>query len=143
MRIEFDRVVPSGEKLVEIHKFLPDFMVRNKLSSKPQKAVNKLKEMVEGPNSIVKFNDVSMRQDYSQGTVTLNLLGGRVTEANGELAKGTDQGKLVVRSTVLPATAAVKRYTTALKEMVEKPFEEKTIQTEISNPKKKWYEFWK
>lgn len=146
MYIKNNACVRTGKKIVLLHKFSPEFMVRNKkLSPKPQKAAEKLKEMVEGPNSIVKYNDVSMRQDYDNGTVTLNLLSQcYIIEAGGRWAKGTDQGRHIVCSTVLPATAAVKRYTKALKEMVENKAKEKN-HTPIINekPKKKWYQFWK
>ena len=144
MYIKYDHTVKLGERLIAIHKFIPEFMVRNKLSPKPQKAANKLKEIVECPKSIVKDYDVSMKQDYHNSTVILNLLSQcLVFEAGGGYAKGTNQGQSIVRSTVLPATAAVKRYTKALKDMVEKPFEEDIVQTQISKPKKQWYQFWK
>ena len=109
-----------GSRLVEYTKFLPEFIVRNKLSSKPQKAAQKLKEMVEGKNSICKKYDLSIYQDYGKNTVRLNLLDqsfGLI--ASGVYPAGTDKGQKIVKTAELPVTAAVKRYTDVVKQMVE------------------------
>lgn len=174
-------------RLICVPNFEPELIVGNKLSKKPQEAAKKLKQIVESENSICKINphsnateyegyDVKIRQDYSNGTVTLGLSSWPQYVVSGD--------NLIIKeqfvSTVLPATAAVKRYTKALKEMVENPnketvqtsikmeksaiskaaaerltkalkeiiekqklFKENPVQTQISEPKKKWYQFWK
>ena len=147
--------------LICVPNYEPELIVGNKLSKKPQEAAKKLKEIVEGKNSICKINphsnaleyegyDVKISQDYRNGTVTLGLSSWPNLFVSGD--KWISQNQSV--STVLPATAAVKRYTKALKEMVENTTKE-TVTTTLCEakkigtttlfepkPKKKWYQFW-
>ena len=137
--------------LVCLPSYEPEFIVGNKLSKKPKEAAKKLKEVVEGKNSICKINrhsspleyegyDVKISQDYSNCTVTLGLYSWPQYSRSGNNVVTKEQS---VISTVLPATAAIKRYTKALKEMVENPVTE-IIETPVqAKPQKKWYQFWK
>ena len=108
-----------GCNFVELTNVLPEFVVRNKLSSKPQKAAEKLKKMIEGSNSICKNYDLSIKQDYDKNTVRLNLLGQSIVGCpGGGYPANTERGQIIYQTSELPVTAAVKRYTEVVKQMV-------------------------
>lgn len=109
-----------GQKIIEYTNLLPELIIRNKLSTKPQKAADKLKQIVEGSNSICKNYDLSIKQDYGKGTVKLNLLGHSIiADARGGFPANTEKGQIIYQTSELPATAAVKRYTEVVRQMVK------------------------
>lgn len=84
----------------------PKLFVQNKLSTKPQQAVNRLRNFVEKQE----IYNMSMRQDYSKNLVELNLIGRSLDET----------GKFFVYQTrYLPVNTATKAYTKTAKEMIQ------------------------
>lgn len=83
----------------------PKLFVQNKLSSRPQRAVNRLKNFIEKQE----IYNMSMRQDYSRHLVELNLLG-RSLDETGKF--------LVFQTRYLPVDTASKAYTKTAKEMI-------------------------
>ena len=76
--------------------------------------------MVEGKNSICKNYDVSIYQDYGKNTVRLNLLGHCIVGCpGGGFPANTEKGQIIYQTSELPVTAAVKRYTEVVKQMVK------------------------
>lgn len=129
MYLKYIGAKPLGCNMVEIHEFLPQFMVKNKLSRKPQEAANVLKKIIEGRKPSPNGYDMSIEQDWSRGVVRLNLLSQDYTfVAGGGRAKGCDEhGQYIYRSTELPITAAIKRYKQVAQQMINDTNKERNI----------------
>ena len=82
-------------------------IVKNKLTSQPQKGVSKLKTFVKSNDAY----NIGVRQDYSKNRVELQLLSRTYMPQEGGFA--------AVQTRYIPATSAAKAYTKTAKEMIQ------------------------
>lgn len=89
-----------------------DLFIKNKLSSKPAKAVKTVENIVKSQN---RFN-FSMKQNYSKNVVEMNLLGRSygVHPENPEKS-----GYQIFLQREVPVTAAISTYAKTANEMIE------------------------
>lgn len=110
------------EKFLKVPSNRSKLIVKNKLSQKPQSAVNNLRQFVESQ----KVYNVTMFQDYSTNTVNFNLVG-KCYYLNRDPKKADlfDQGHIIYQSRKLPATSTVKNYKKLVQDMFDAQVEEK------------------
>ena len=82
-------------------------IVKNKLTSQPQKGVSKLKTFVKSNDAY----NIGVRQDYSKNRVELQLLSRTYMPQEGGFA--------AVQTRYIPVTSAAKAYTKTAKEMIQ------------------------
>ncbi len=85
-------------------------VIKNKLSSKPQKAMNKLEKLISTQDDFA----MQVKQDYSKGSITLTLYNPVVYVSS----KGI-QGYPVYNIKNIPVTSAEKTYLKTAKQMLD------------------------
>jgi len=92
-------------KINDCSRYKGNLFVKNHLSGKPAKAVEKVERIVQESS----YN-MSLKQDYSKNVVEMNLLSSFLRD-NGE--------PYILQSRKLPVTSAIKTYTKNAQEMIE------------------------
>ena len=85
----------------------PEVIVRNKLTSRAQKGVNRLKTFVKNSEGY----NIGVKQDYSKNRVELQLLSRSYFPQ--------ESGYQVYQTRYIPTTSAAKTYTKTVKEMMQ------------------------
>ena len=107
-------IIKLGSRFVEINKIPSEVFVRNKLSKKPQEAVEPLRKIIDNQLDY----HLSMKQDYSKNTVILNLLS-RCYVCNTQGLKNFENGHQIYQSSELPVTSALNTYKKTVQQMLE------------------------